>query len=284
MASIDAFTGQVHLHQLILFIFVLIATFAVGTMLYSLVIKYLKDKTVPGVYKTISKLVMYGTYGLGLYFAFKKIIDFDITASLAALGILGITIFLPMVPILQNMAAGIVLSIERPFKEEDIIEVNGMLCKVKDIMLRKTKLRALDGRIIILPNIIFMNSMPIINYSSGEFIKVTLHIDITPDSDKNKAKEIIGKICAESINILPHIPDKKINKIIKIFEVPKNFFAIPKNIKNLTPKVMTKSIAKEKKTLEIWFWIWDISMKERIVSSFYEELEDEFKEANIKFG
>ncbi|MEK6949577.1 MAG: mechanosensitive ion channel domain-containing protein, partial [Nanoarchaeota archaeon] len=244
MSEINTFIGQVSLHLFVLFIFFLIFTFIFGAMLNFLIIKYLKDKTAPAVYKSLSKLIMYGIYALGIYFAFKKIINFDITASLAALGILGVAIFLPMAPILQNIAAGFLLSIERPFREEDIIEVNGILCKVKDIMLRKTRLRALDGRIITLPNLVFMTTMPIINYSRGEFIRVTLNIDISSDSDKSKAKQIIEKACAENQNILPHIPEKKLTRVIKIFEVPKNFFVIPKNIKNLTPKIMTKSINK----------------------------------------
>ena len=284
MSEIGAFIGQVSLHQFILFIFFLIFIFILGAMLNFLIIKYLKDKTAPAIYKSLSKLIMYGVYALGIYFAFKKIINFDITASLAALGILGVAIFLPMAPILQNIAAGFLLSIERPFREEDIIEVSGILCKVKDIMLRKTRLRALDGRIITQPNLVFMTTMPIINYSRGEFIRVTLNVDISSDSDKSKAKQIIEKVCAENQNILPHIPEKKLTRVIKLFEVPKNFFVMPKNIKNLTPKIMTKSISKDKIGIEIWFWIWDITMKERIISSFYDGLQDEFKENNIKFG
>ena len=283
MADINAFIGEITLRQIVLLLLVLIFSFIIGSLLNFIIIKYLKDRTSPFIYKTLSKIFMYGSYAAGFYFSFK-LLNFDLTASLAALGILGVLIVLPMSPILQNMVAGFVISIERPFREEDVIDYNGTLCRVKDIMLRKTKLRAFDGRIIILPNIIFMNTAPIINYSRGEFIKVTLNVDISQDSDKAKAKEIIGKICSENHSILPHIPEKKINNIINIFEVPKNFFMIPKNIKNLAPRVLTKSIAKDKVSLEVWFWIWDITMKERIVSSFYDELQDDFKEAGIKFG
>ena len=283
MSEINAFIGEITLHQIVLLVLILILAFMLGSFLNFITVKYLRDKTSPLVYKTLSKIFMYGSYAFGFYFSFK-LLNFNLTASLAALGILGVVIFLPMSPILQNMVAGLVLSIERPFREEDVIDYNGTLCRVKDIMLRKTKLRAFDGRIIILPNIIFMNTAPIINYSRGEFIKVTLSIDISQDSDKSKAKEIIEKICSENHNILPHIPEKKINKIIKILEVPKNFFMIPKNIKNLAPRVLTKSITKDKVSLEVWFWIWDITMKEKIVSSFYDDLQEDFKEAGIKFG
>src|SRR3989338_867211 len=277
MAQINgAFIESVSLQSFILFIFVVIFTFVLGSILNLLIIKFLKERVRPVIYKTLSKMIMYGVYALGLYFAFQKIINFNITASLAAIGILGIGLLLPMVPILQNIAAGFVIALERPFKEEDVVEIDGILCRVKDIMLRKTKLRSLDGKIVIVPNISFVTGNPIINYSKGEFIRVVLNIDITPDSDKDKTIEIIKKICTDSQNILPHVPEKKLGRITKIFEIPKNFFMIPRNIKALSPQVMIKSASKDKIGLEVWFWIWNILMKENIISTFYEELIKEF--------
>ncbi|MBI2523339.1 mechanosensitive ion channel [Candidatus Woesearchaeota archaeon] len=286
MAEINGtFIGNVSFQNFLLFIFVVIITFILGGLLNFMVIRSLKNKIeYPFVYKSLSKIVMYGVYAIGLYVAFGKILHFNIPAVLAAIGVLGVAMLLPLVPILQNIAAGIVLSLERPFKEEDIIEVNGALCKVKDIMLRKTRLRALDGKIMIVPNLLFVTSTPIINYTKGEFIKVALNIDITPDSNKDMAIETIKNICTENHNILPNIPEKKINRITQIFEIPRNFFTIPKNIKALAPQVLIKNVSKEKISLEVWFWIWDITMKEKITSSFYQKLIEEFGKEKINFG
>ena len=169
---------------------------------------------------------MYGVYIFGLYFAFNKIIDFNIPAALTALGILGLGLLFTTLPLLQNIAAGVVISLQRPFKEDDIVEMNGIICKVDDVMLSKTRLRALDGRIIIVPNSIFMTWTPIINYSQGEFIKVVLSFDVTYLIEKDKAIKIIEKICHENAYILPNVPEKKLNRITKILEIPKNFFTI----------------------------------------------------------
>ncbi len=286
MAEISStFIGNVSFQNFILFIFIVIITFILGGLLNFAIIRFLKSKVeYPFVYKSLSKIAMYGVYTIGLYVAFGRILHFNVPAGLAAIGVLGIAILLPMVPILQNIAAGFVIALERPFKEEDIIEIDGKLCKVKDIMLRKTRLRALDGKIVIVPNLLFLTSMPIVNYTKGEFIKVALNVDIIPDSDKDKAIETIKKICTENPNILPNIPEKKITKITKIFEIPRNFFTIPKNIKALTPQVLIKNASKEKISLEVWFWIWDIAMKEKITSSFYQNLIEEFGKEGIKFG
>jgi len=285
MVSVNQFfIGDVPLQNFLLFILIIIITFVVGGLLNRLIIRFLKEKVSPGIYQTLSKLVMYGVYIFGLYFAFNKIIDFNIPAALTALGILGLGLLFTTLPLLQNISAGVVISLQRPFKEDDIVEMNGIICKVDDVMLSKTRLRALDGRIIIVPNSIFMTGIPIINYSQGEFIKVVLSFDVTYLIEKDKAIKIIEKICHENAYILPNVPEKKLNRITKILEIPKNFFTIQQNIKSLTPQVFIKGVNKEKINLEVWFWIWDILMKEKTISSFYENLMKEFKGEKIKFA
>lgn len=284
MAEPESFVGNVAFSDFILFLFVIIFTFIVGGALHIIIIRFLKEKTRPAIYKTISKIALYGTYAAGFYFAFAKVINLNVPAGLAALGVLGIAILLPTLPVLQNLAAGMVLSFERPFKEEDIVEINGVMCKVKDVMLRKTSFRAFDGKIITVPNIMFITGTPIINYSKGEFIKVSLMVDIKNHADKDKAIEIIQNICAENPNILPNVPEKRFDRITKLLEMPANFLKIPKNVKALAPRVMVKNVNKDKLSLEVWFWIWDVFKKESIISSFYTKLMAEFEKEKVKFG
>lgn len=284
MVESTSFIGDVSFANFLLFLFVVLFTFILGSLLNMLMIKLLKDRTRPIIQKTVSKTVMYAVYALGLYLAFGRILNFNFPAGLAALGILGIAMLLPTVPILQNIASGFVLTLERPFKEEDIVEVNGTLCKVRNVMLRKTVFRAFDGKIITMPNILFMTSSPIINYSRGEFIKVSLPVDIKEPGDKDRAIEVIQRICTANPNILPNVPEKKLDRIMKLVQIPAHFFTIPKNVKALTPRVMVKYVNKDKVSLEVWFWIWDVFKKELIVSSFYSRLMEEFSKEKIKFG
>ncbi len=165
---------------------------------------------------------------------------------------------------------------ERPFKENDIVEYNGVICLVKDIMLRKTILRSIDGKLITVSNIKFVTG-DIINYSKGEFLRIELIMDIKNEPNYQKAIDIINKMLREDPNILPHVPKKELNIIQKIF-------AMPKNLAVLEPKIFIKSVNKDKINLQIWFWIWDILRKEIIVSNFYETLMQEFKNNKINFG
>jgi len=275
-ANANNFIGAVSLQNFLLFIFVIIVTIILGNIVKIIIARLLKAKKQPVFYKTVSRLAMYVIYLLGFYFAFQRILNFNIPAVLAALGILGITLLLTMLPVLQNVFAGIVLALERPFKENEIVEIDGTVCLVKDITLRKTVLRSLDGKLITVSNIKFITDR-VVNYSKGEFIRVDLSIDLKNDLNYQKAIEIINKILHEEPNILPHVPKKELNLIEKLF-------AMPKNLSVLEPKIFIKSVDKDKISLQVWFWIWDILRKEKIVSSFYESLMLEFKNNKIGFG
>jgi len=278
MAIIDTtnlFEG-VSLQNFLLFIFVIILTIVIGNIANIFIVKLLKNRIQPVFYKTLSRILMYAIYVVGFYFAFQKILNFNVPAFLAAFGILGIALLLTILPILQNIFAGIVLNLERPFKENDIVEYNGVICLVKDIMLRKTVLRSVDGKLIIVSNLKFI-AEGVINYSRGEFIRVDLNIDIKNDSNYTKAIDIINKILHEDPNILPHVPKKELTIIEK-------FFAMPKNLAVLEPKIFIRNVNKDKICLQVWFWIWDILHKENIISNFYENLILEFKKNKINFA
>ena len=270
------FIGEVSLQNFLLFIFVILLTFIASNIVSRLLQKALRQKFSPIVLKSLSKISTYTIYFLGFYFAFQKILDFNITAFLAALGILGITLLLTMLPILQNFFAGLVISVERPFKEEDIVEIDGIIGIVKDITLIKTVIRSLDGKLLIVPNMRFVTGN-VANYSKGEFIRIDLGIVIRNDANYKKAIEIINKILHENPNVLPNVPKRELSIIEK-------FFVMPKNPKVLEPLIFIKNADKDKITLQVWFWIWDILKNEKIVSDFYEKLMLEFKNDRIYFG
>ena len=105
MAEISDFIGEVSVERFLLFLFVVIFTFILGSLSNILVRRFMKERVRAIIYKPISKAVMYSVYALGLFLAFNNIIHFNVPAGLAALGILGVAILLPAVPILQNIAA-----------------------------------------------------------------------------------------------------------------------------------------------------------------------------------
>jgi len=265
-----------------LFFGIIFATFLLSGIIHLIIKVLFKNKVEKATYKMFSRIATYIFLVIGISFAFNRILQLQIGATLATLGILGALLILPLIPVLQSMAAGFILALERPFKEEDIIEINGKFCIVKEINLRKTILRSLSGEIFYVPNVKFVTE-PIINYTEGEFIKVVQTIDFPSNINIEKVKLIIENICLKNPNILPNIPQKKITMLQKFFSIPQNYFSSKNNIEKLRPKIFIKSLAKNNIGIEVWFWIWDIGARENIISNFFEEIINECKKEKIKF-
>lgn len=87
------------------------------------------------------------------------------TASvLAALGAIGLAVGLALQGTLQNIAAGIMLLVLRPFRVGENIETGNISGKVVDVGLFATELRTADGVYRLAPNSTLWN-VPITNYS-----------------------------------------------------------------------------------------------------------------------
>jgi small-conductance mechanosensitive channel len=274
---------DVTLINTVLFFGIIFGTFLLSGLVHLIITALFKNKLEKATYKMFSRIATYIIFVFGISLAFNRVLQLQLGSTLATLGILGALLILPLIPVLQSMAAGFILALERPFKEEDIIEMNGKLCIVKDINLRKTTLRSMSGEIFYVPNVKFVTE-PVINYTEGEFIKVVQTIDFPSEVNIEKTKSIIEDICLKNSNILPNIPQKRITTLEKLFSIPKNYFGSKKNVEKLKPRVFVKTVAQNKITVEAWFWIWDITVREQIISAFLEETMKECKKENIKFG
>jgi small conductance mechanosensitive channel len=105
------------------------------------------------------------------------------TASvLAALGAAGLAIGLALQGTLQNIAAGIMLLVLRPFRVGESIETGNVSGTVVDVGLFATELRTADGVFRMAPNSTLWN-VPITNYSR---LRTRRHeITVTIGSDEN---------------------------------------------------------------------------------------------------
>ena len=123
---------------------------------------------------------------------------FEVTACLAGLGIIGFTVGFALQDVMKNFAAGIILLVQRPFGVGDVIGVIGFDGTVLEINLRTTEMKALDGRIVTLPNADVL-SHPIINYTRADRRRVDLTIGVDYDSDT----ELVRTLVFQSIQDVP---------------------------------------------------------------------------------
>lgn len=125
------------------------------------------------------------------------------TASvLAALGAAGLAIGLALQGTLQNIAAGIMLLMLRPFRAGDVIEGSGAAAGiVREVGLFTTRIERGDGNAVFVPNSQIWSN-PVINYSSGGTQRVDVTVDLARRDQVDAAIAQLKKLVVDEPRVL----------------------------------------------------------------------------------
>ena len=123
------------------------------------------------------------------------------TSLLAVLGTAGLAIALALKDSLNNVSAGIILLILRPFKVDDYVEAGGIGGTVQEINFFHTLLTTADNRTIAVPNAKLLDDK-ITNFSRNENRRIDLVIGISYDSNLEQAKKILQELIETDERIL----------------------------------------------------------------------------------
>lgn len=116
------------------------------------------------------------------------------TASiLAALGAIGLAIGLALQGTLQNIAAGIMLLVLRPFRVGEYISAGDVVGTVEEIGLFTTELKTYDGLYVMAPNSTLWNT-PVTNFSRLKSRMHDFKVGIGYDDDIEAAFSIIKDV------------------------------------------------------------------------------------------
>jgi small conductance mechanosensitive channel len=124
------------------------------------------------------------------------------TASIVtALGAAGLAIGLALQGTLQNIAAGIMLLVLRPFRVGEYIDAGGVSGTIVEIGLFATEMKTLDGLYRMAPNSQLWN-VPVTNYSRQPERRYDLVIGIGYEDDIDKAQSVLMDLAAADTRIL----------------------------------------------------------------------------------
>ncbi len=112
------------------------------------------------------------------------------------LGACGAAIALALKDSLGNIAGGLMILANKPFKKGDVIDVAGTSGSVQDIDLFATTLKTVDNKVVIIPNGT-LNTSVVVNYSTENRRRVDCQFGISYDSDLAAAKDVLRAV-AES--------------------------------------------------------------------------------------
>ncbi len=124
------------------------------------------------------------------------------TASiLAALGAIGLAVGLALQGTLQNIAAGIMLLVLRPFRVGESIETSSVSGTIVDVGLFATELRTADGVYRLAPNSTLWN-VPITNYSRLRTRRHEISVMLAPEDDLDAAQAKLVEIAGSEARVL----------------------------------------------------------------------------------
>ena len=181
--------------------------FNVAWMVSRLLDALVKEYAIPFVEKTESdlddQLLPIARKGLKVaiwLLAFIVALDnagYDVGALVAGLGIGGLAFALAAQDTISNLFGGFTIFLDKPFKINDRIQVDGYDGTVTEIGIRSTRLKTLDGRVLTIPNKSIAHN-PTVNVSSEPNRKVVLNLGLTYDMDHHKMQEAIDTLKAIS--------------------------------------------------------------------------------------
>ena len=143
------------------------------------------NQLIPVIQKGVRSII----WILGIIIGLDNI-GFDITAMIAGLGIGGLALALAAQDSVKNIFAGIMIFLDKPFRINDRIQVDGFDGIVEEVGLRSTRLRTLEGRIVTIPNSRFTDNS-VTNVTSQPTLKVKLNLGLTYDTDEVQMQKAI---------------------------------------------------------------------------------------------
>ncbi len=143
----------------------------------------------------LSALVRYAIIAFTLVAVLSQF-GVETTSIIAVLGAAGLAIGLALQGTLQNIAAGVMLLLLRPFKVGDYIDGGGVAGTVESIGLFVSNLKAADGLHISVPNSQLWNTA-IINYSRNATRRISIVVGIGYDDDMDQALAVLLALMTE---------------------------------------------------------------------------------------
>ena len=124
------------------------------------------------------------------------------TASIiAALGAAGLAIGLALQGTLQNIAAGIMLLVLKPFRVGEYVEAGDVAGTIEEIGLFATQVKRIDGLFILAPNSELWNT-PVTNYTRNPLRRYDLTIGIGYGDDIDLAQETLAGLAEGDARVL----------------------------------------------------------------------------------
>lgn len=118
----------------------------------------------------------------------------NLAALAATLGLVSLAIGFGMQNTIANIAGGISLAVDRPFRIGDQVQVENIVGDVQAIGIRSTRILTRQKTYVVIPNK-FLEEKPIINYTMAyPDYRLDVPVSISYDSDRRLAEDVMVEV------------------------------------------------------------------------------------------
>ena len=139
------------------------------------------------------------------------VLELSTSGLLVSLGTVALAIGLALKDSFANLANGILIIVNKPFRRGDYVSINGVEGKVHNIKLLTVELITFANVKIVMPNSTVLNGN-VTNYSALAIRRVDMEFTVAYGSDMDKVEEVLRKIAQEHPLVLKSM---KINIYMK---------------------------------------------------------------------
>jgi small-conductance mechanosensitive channel len=168
---------------------ILVVATLLGLAVGRMVTRVIDKRASTFIARLVGRFVVAAFIVLGFVYALNQL-GVSIGPVLGLLGLAGLALALAFQDLLQNIIAGIFMSIRRPFDAGHQVSINGFEGTVESINLREVGLVGFDGVRVHLPNASVWSN-PIINYTELGQRRTTLEVGVSYATDLDAAQAVM---------------------------------------------------------------------------------------------
>lgn len=172
---------------------IIVIGFIISNFIGKLVVKGLRakgvDSSIHSFIRTIVTLILKFVFILSAL----STLNIDVNSFITALGAAGITAGIGLQSSISQLASGIQILVNHPFKAGDYIDLGSVCGTVQEIKMMYTVLVTVDNKRIIIPNSTITTSN-IINFNAENRRRIDLQFAVSYKTDINKARDAILEV------------------------------------------------------------------------------------------
>ena len=147
----------------------------------------------PDKFRPYTRFVQISVLLVGFVVAFNTL-GLKLTAVFAAGGLFAVAFGFAMKNIAENFVSGLILRLEKSIKHGDVVQVEGVVVKIKDVGIRFTLGRTLDDEDLMIPNSFLVQSMVTNRSLRDDLYRVRAPVGVTYTSDMKLVRETLEKV------------------------------------------------------------------------------------------